>query len=80
MGRIEELEEYITDLEEECENLSEQNRLLTIRIQEMEREMKCGGLKVNLTHWMKIPLMKVFMGKIAKIGMMKIMKIRKDVI
>lgn len=31
-------EEYIKDLEEECENLSEQNRLLTERIRDLERE------------------------------------------
>lgn len=40
MGRIEELEEYVLDLEEECENLSEQNRLLIIRIQELEKLLK----------------------------------------
>lgn len=37
-----ELQEYIIDLEEECENLSEQNRLLIERIKELQRNE--GGL------------------------------------
>lgn len=35
-----ELNEYIQDLEEECENLSEYNRLLIERIKELENELQ----------------------------------------
>lgn len=34
-----EMMEYIIDLEEECENLSEENRLLIERIKELENEI-----------------------------------------
>lgn len=33
----EEIMEYVKDLEEECENLSEQNRLLVEKIKETEQ-------------------------------------------
>lgn len=35
-----ELNEYIQDLEEECENLSEYNRLLIERVKELEYELQ----------------------------------------
>lgn len=35
-----ELNEYIQDLEEECENLSEYNRLLIERVKELENELQ----------------------------------------
>lgn len=38
MDEIQELKEYIIDLEEENENLSEQVRLLTLRIAEMSKD------------------------------------------
>lgn len=43
MDRVKELEEYIIDIEEECENLSEQNRMLINRIKELESKETKGA-------------------------------------
>ena len=45
-----ELNEYVQDLEEECENLSEYNRLLIERIKEMENEFQ-HKQKDDRTKW-----------------------------
>ena len=37
-NEIEELKEYIADLEEENENLAEKNRLLVLKIKELEHD------------------------------------------
>lgn len=46
--KVKELQEYITDLEEECENLTEQNRLLTRALHEDDFEYRvcdvCGNI------------------------------------
>lgn len=51
---VEEQQDYITDLEEECENLQEQNRLLVEKVKFMNQEIKVeqtiNNLRISLIY------------------------------